>query len=395
MAEYVRTPNMLSGKNKISILYLANIRFPTERAHGLQIAESCSAFASLGCQVTLLVPTRKQSEFIIKNPDWMRLYNLKTPFSVKYLKLPDPFCLNLGKWGFLLQSLMFSVYGLWEIWKQKPSLVYSRYYIFTPLLKLTTRPTVMEAHEIYDWPNCIQKLIYNCVDFVICNTKALKGTLNKKGVKTEKLYVEPNGVGQEFFINNNKKTDKTNYGNNINLLYAGHFYVWKGIYTLIDAMQHLSSKYKLTLVGGLAKDTDGVLAYLKDKDWANNIKVKASVEHKKVCKYIKEADILILPNTRDEYSTYYTSPIKLFEYLASGKPIVISDLPSMREIVDKSCVHFFKAEDSKSLALAIEEAAKFESRHIKAKIRINIAKKHTWEKRASRILNIISPNFHE
>jgi glycosyltransferase involved in cell wall biosynthesis len=48
---------------------------------------------------------------------------------------------------------------------------------------------------------------------------------------------------------------------------------------------------------------------------------------------LARAHALVLPNTRTLMSERYTSPLKLFEYLAAGRPIVASDLAAIREVL--------------------------------------------------------------
>ena len=65
--------------------------------------------------------------------------------------------------------------------------------------------------------------------------------------------------------------------------------------------------------------------------------------------WLSVADVAVVPNSAKEtISREYTSPLKLFEILAAGVPLVCSDLPSLRETVDESMALFAKADDSES-----------------------------------------------
>src|SRR3989338_7168842 len=90
----------------------------------------------------------------------------------------------------------------------------------------------------------------------------------------------------------------------------------------------LTLNFAVGFVGGTEKDRAKVKVKsekLKNKD---NVKIIEHRPHDEIPFWLRAADILVLPNTAiEDISKYYTSPMKLFEYMASGRPIVPSDLP--------------------------------------------------------------------
>jgi glycosyltransferase involved in cell wall biosynthesis len=100
------------------------------------------------------------------------------------------------------------------------------------------------------------------------------------------------------------------------------------------------------------------------------------------------ADALVLPNTAlDIISARFTSPLKLFAYMASGKPILASDLPSIREVLDDTCAYFFTPDDAQNLARGVEkvlsDATGAAERGHEAREKV---KAYSWKARAARIL---------
>ncbi len=75
------------------IVYLANIRLPTEKAHGIQIMKTCEALARAGAKVTLVVTNRKTIK-----ADPFDYYKVERNFKIKYAYCPE--FIFLGKFGF-------------------------------------------------------------------------------------------------------------------------------------------------------------------------------------------------------------------------------------------------------------------------------------------------------
>ncbi|MBI2053858.1 MAG: glycosyltransferase family 4 protein, partial [Candidatus Staskawiczbacteria bacterium] len=162
---------------------------------------------------------------------------------------------------------------------------------------------------------------------------------------------------------------------------------WKGVDTLTETLGYLGDFLFLFIGGAERKQTANAL-FLGHK------------AHKEIPLYLKAADVLVLPNPATlssgagkkevKISKYYTSPLKLFEYMASQRPIVASDLPSIREILDEKSAVFFEPGDSEKLGQGIKKIINDENlaKSISVKA-LEKVREYTWEKRAKKILAFI------
>jgi glycosyltransferase involved in cell wall biosynthesis len=116
--------------------------------------------------------------------------------------------------------------------------------------------------------------------------------------------------------------------------YAGHLYPWKGVDLVIEAVAALPDARAL-IVGGHEKEPDlaRVQAFAEELNCASRVTFTGLLPPPDVAAALQRADVLVLPNRASAISTAFTSPLKLFEYMASGRPIVASDLPSLREVL--------------------------------------------------------------
>jgi len=117
------------------------------------------------------------------------------------------------------------------------------------------------------------------------------------------------------------------------ICYAGHLYDWKGADILAKSMHYLPSSYIAYLVGGTEEDVTRFREFTARENLANVVMV-GHVAPTMIPGYLAASDVVVLPNVGEGLSRY-TSPLKLFEYMAAKRPIVASDLPAIREILNE------------------------------------------------------------
>jgi glycosyltransferase involved in cell wall biosynthesis len=107
---------------------------------------------------------------------------------------------------------------------------------------------------------------------------------------------------------------------------------------------------------------------------------------------LREARILVLPNPASALSTRFTSPLKLFEYMAARRPIVATDLPSIREVLrDGENALLVPSDDPESMAAAIRRL--LDDDQLSERLARNAAdavQQYTWSRRAERLEALFS-----
>lgn len=163
---------------------------------------------------------------------------------------------------------------------------------------------------------------------------------------------------------------------------------WKGAGTLHGAAALLGEKYLVVFVGSKPHH----VAYFKSLyPERSNVQYEGHQPHSRIPLYLRAADVLVLPNSAlVEVSRISTSPMKLFEYMASGTPIVASDIPSIREVLDEKLAVLVSADDVSALSEGIQKL--FLTPGLGQDISRaaqEYASQHTWDARAKGILAAI------
>lgn len=370
----------------MKIIYIANARIPTEKAHGYQICKMCEEFAKLGQIVELVIPERiNQIE-----DDIFSFYGLEKCFKIKKIKIYDFLKLkNSGKIWFYFESLYF-VFKLLRFDIDIEDIIYTRNPEIAYVFKFKGNKVVYEAHN---WPNSKQWLharFVKKVDKIIVITDALKEIYKRNSISCQKILVSPDGVD---FAKFNIVLSKEDARNKLNLpldkkiiLYTGNLYKWKGVDALIGAGKLLEENCLIYIVGG---SEPCFKAYTTKIEKHNDIKLVKTRPHKEIPVWLKAADVLVLPNSaKEKISKYYTSPLKMFEYMASKRPIAASNLPSICEILNVKNSVLVKPDSVENLADAIQKLLNNEAlgNRISEQAFLDV-QTYTWEKRAEAILS--------
>ena len=382
----------------MKIVYITNARLPTEKAHGVQILKMIQAFSGLGNQTILIHPKRHQKEISHKT-NVFKFYGIEKTFEVKSLKFIDPYIFRPFMPKFLYRFFSFLIDFMWGIFSVNYSKKYNPDFLifrdntpfglfFSYLLRI---PSVIEFH---DMPPFISKRIFK---FVLKRSKIIKcfGVTKKLSLDLENYFgfdnnvikVLHDAVDLEEFIN---KPEINNTSSKPILTYCGSLSYEKGTDLLIEAASKLEG-FQIIIVGGLGTDVKIYSEKARNLN-VNNIRFIGQVLPFEVVNYLNSSDILLLPSSgKSKKSREYTSAMKLFEYLATGVPIVASDIPSNTEILteNKNCI-LFNSDDSDNLSQEVKRLWKdYSLREKISKNSIELSRQFTWKNRCKAIIDEI------
>ncbi|MFA6416204.1 MAG: glycosyltransferase [Candidatus Paceibacterota bacterium] len=365
----------------MKIIYLSELRLPTKNAHGFQIMNMCSAFAGQEAEILLLVPRRHN----LLQVEPFDFYKLPRNFRVKKLPaidlypmrfIPEKISGLLLRFSFLLLARFYLLFVPHDVLYTRESFV-----------GLLFKNFCLEVHM----PEQKKRWGFRPKKYIVLNNY-IKEVLVSSGAKGDSILVAPDAVDLSAFPVRSKEEARRHLGWNDQkrpiVLYCGNFKAWKGIDTVAGAVKLLPEALIVMIGATKEMDLNRIQATVVSQ---TNVLVEGFKPHEDIPWYLSAADVLLLPNTaNDDNSKFYTSPLKLFEYMATGRPVVASNLPSLREILNESNCVFFEPDNSGSLVLAIKKLLNDENlaKTIGDQALVDV-QKYTWINRAKSILNFI------
>jgi glycosyltransferase involved in cell wall biosynthesis len=385
--------------------YLADIRIPSEKAHVLQIFKNCEAFSRQGMAVELWHPQRRRARPLGGIEDVFDYYQVEPCFSLRQIHCPDIRCeacpAPMEKLGYVAHSLAFAAAISRHLHREDADILYTRDRFVASVLALKRMPFFFELHTLRASSFGLRWLKYlvRAACGTIVTTHLLAEDVIALGCDAQRTLVAPDGVdGRSLDQGVEQRVALAQLGLPLRppiAAYTGHLYRWKGSETLMACAER-TPDVGFLIVGGTENDLNRMRSRIRTKA-LSNVYLAGHVPPSHVGLYLAAADVLLLPNTNEHrLSVKDTSPMKAFEYMASGKPVVASDLPSLREIfhhevnallVPPGDQEGFRSAikrllDHPELAEKLAESAR------------STVRKYTWENRARRILDFASRLAH-
>ena len=324
------------------LLYIDPHPVPDVCPEAMQILQTVDALAQVGCRVTLATPAAaagQQCEAVLGRP----LHE-----GVEIVRLRD---LRAQRWLPIRSGKFFYREAVSLVKKMKgiDGILVRNLKLAEALIPLPSRPPlVFETHEVFartfaeDHPSpswkerrklsALRKReggVYAGSQGLAALTPWLLEDIREEYAVTTPGVVVPDGVdpGQAEGI-----VGKQGWHSPPVLLYLGSLHPWKGLDCLLSALAMVDA-CELHIAGGPEARIAELKAQAAALGIAQRVRFLGSVPPQQRFQTIADADICLLPLSATAIGSRYTSPLKLFEYMAVGKPIIAADVPALRLVI--------------------------------------------------------------
>ena len=358
----------------MKICYLSNSATPSHNASSLQIVRMCDAFAKLGHKVTLICPdTSKTNESVFS------YYGLNKNF--EFLKL-----IFFKKFPIGINYYLYSIFSVIFCLNKNYDLFITRNFFTAFCLIFLRKKLIFELHHSLELESRSSIILLRLFKF-LNSTKVFKIVAISEAIKDyyvrnfniyiKKIIVLPSGSNLKinYFFKKKIRFDIGYFG----------LIEKKKSFDLISRVAKIDRENNYHLYGN-------ILGNLKKNNY-KNLKIYNYIPYKDIKEAYSKMDILILPYSKVVPVAGgvgniidFTSPLKLFDYMAAGKLIIASNIPVLREVLKNNvnCIFINNFNNPNSWRLELFKLKNniYKRKIISKKSYIN-SKKFTLIKRAS------------
>ncbi len=306
----------------MKITYITPSGIPSKQANTVQVMRMCEAFSQHGHEVKLLCPSQSTGSV----SDVFRYYDVEESFEIR--RLPwQPF-----------KGYQFSILAALSAYHSDTDLVYGRSIAGCYFSALLGLDVVYESHVPADDIHPITDRMFqrltksDNLHSLVVISEALKDYYQSKYDIGDRVHVAPDAAPRQ----DGTPIEAIHRADGQQVGYVGHLYAGKGIQMIVDLARELSDS-TFHVVGGTEQDIEKWRSKSGDLP---NLTFHGFVEPNRVPDYLASFDVVVAPYQTQVHGaggntnlSRWMSPLKIFEYMAAGKPIVCSDLPVLREVL--------------------------------------------------------------
>lgn len=363
----------------LRILVASAMMASSQMANAINTVKMAQGFARLGHQVTIVC--RRPLKGKVSLDRLTESYGLTE--TLRWVQLPGKMLVD--------QHWMFALWA-WRVARQvQPDLIFARNYVFPWLSSKLGMTTVAESHAHPDNKTIPFLLMVKGTRrpafrlWVTISQRLADHYHRALGVPLEKLVVLPDAVDLHLFQRPARLPPTPFSTAGPNVVYAGHLYDYKGIPTILEAANRLPDVH-IHLVGGWPADIARQRRRARELG-ITNVTFHGLKPQPAVPPFLWHADVLLLPPSQHHPSATWTSPLKLGEYLASGRPVVATDIPALRDWVTDDEVEFVLPDDATAMAQGIQHVLSDKPRAEQLQTNgLRRARAMSYERRAESVL---------
>src|SRR5438477_641674 len=291
-----------------------------------------------------------------------------------------------------------------------PDFIYERYSLWAAaglrLAKKFSVPLVLEVNAPFAYEQqhyragvtCpplarwVERMIWRKAHLVIPVSESLHSQLRTARVKPERIHVLPNAVNTRLFhlgLDGSPVRQGLNLEGRFVIGFVGTFKRWHGVDLLLSAFRELhraDPSIHLLLVG------DGPLRSQFEKEVQNAGLIQAvtfagALGHEDVPQYVAAMDVAVAPYPA--LDNFYFSPLKLFEYMAAGRPVIASRVGQVAEVIADGVTGLLFAPGDLAYLVAASRGSETAPRYVQdlAKNASAACSGRTWTHNAAKVID--------
>ncbi len=368
----------------MNIALISPTPIPARTANSIQVMKMAQAIAQTDHGLRVFAPGADPCV------DWQSLaqqYGLMAKLDITWL----PAWSALRRYDYAWRALREA-----QAWGA--DLIYTRLPQGATLAARSGMPTIFELHDMPSGgmgPRLLRGFMRGPgARRIVVNTKFLEDQVRRHYGGSEKLLlVAPNGVDlrrYEKLLTPKQARKRIGQPEGFTVGYSGHLYQGRGIGFMLELARQLP-QMQFLFVGGRPVD---VASRQRQARELPNAHFTGFVPNAELPLYQAACDVLLLPYRQQVAGSGggdiapYTNPLKMFEYLAARRPIVASDLPILREVLNSKNAIMLPSGDKEAWTEALNKLQKSPRQRKTLSVAAQTTARHyTWQKRAERILH--------